>query len=169
MGRIPVARARIAALVVAVAVLAADLGSKAAVRDLVSTNDSVALIPGVLWVTHVGNQGAAFGMMQGLRWFFVGVGVAVLAGVTWFLWRHEVGSRWTALAAGLVAGGAGGNLHDRLLAGRVTDFIDLGWFPVFNLADAAIVVGVAILSYRLLFDGDMGEGELGGPTEGTAP
>lgn len=156
VGGIAVARGRAAALaaLVCAVVVASDLAAKAAVRDLLAPNESVPLIPGVLWLTHVRNTGAAFGMLQGLRWIFILVSVVAVIGIAVHLVRGRTGPWWSAVALGLVAGGSLGNLHDRLLLARVTDFIDFRWFPVFNIADSAISVGVTVLVIALLFAGD---------------
>lgn len=151
VGGIPVGRARLAVSAVAAGVLAADLASKAAVRSLLTPLESAELIPGVLWITRVGNQGAAFGIMQGTQWLFNIVSIGVIIGVAWFTLTGRARSWWTVAALGLLAGGSAGNLYDRLTVGTVTDFVDLRWFPVFNVADSAIVVGTAIVVVLTLF------------------
>lgn len=97
------------------------------------------------------NTGTAFSLGDGLN---VGPFIAVLAlaVVAYILWSGHTATRWGALAAGLVAGGAVGNLIDRafrrgdgLFGGGVVDFLDLQWWPVFNVADACIVVGAILL------------------------
>lgn len=154
-------RARLAVAVATAGVLAADLATKAAVRANLAPYESVPVIPGVLWVTHVRNEGAAFGMLQGGRWLFVAIAVGVIVGVTWYLSTRSVSSPWMVGALALVAGGSLGNVYDRVLAGKVTDFVDLGWFPVFNVADSAVVVGTGILVVWTLFsrEPEGGDGE----------
>lgn len=133
-------------------VLAADQLSKALVRASFDVGESVPVVEGALWLTRVQNAGAAFGVLTGQRWVFVAIGLGVLAGVAWALARLRP-LHWVARAAlALVAGGALGNLIDRVAFGTVTDFIDLGWFPVFNLADVALDVGVAAIVLWLLLD-----------------
>ena len=93
------------------------------------------------------NSGAAFSLGTGFPWLFVALGVVMLTGMAVVVVRAEL-PRWPTVALGLVAGGALGNLVDRLLRshdGAVVDFIDLQWWPVFNVADAAISVGVLLL------------------------
>ncbi|MBA4370435.1 MAG: signal peptidase II [Coriobacteriaceae bacterium] len=152
MGRVAVAGGRPGWLFLAVAVsaLLLDQVSKAVVRASLVPMDSKPLIPGVLYLTHVRNPGAAFGMIPGGRWLFVATSLAVLAGIAVYWFRSEP-DRFTGLALGLVTGGAVGNLYDRLAVGRVTDFFDVRVFPVFNIADAAIFIGVVLLLWRLLF------------------
>ena len=93
------------------------------------------------------NKGGAFSLGTGSTWFFVIAAVVVVAGVLVFA-RRLLSSRLAVVAMGLVLGGALGNLGDRLFrdtGGAVIDFVDLQWWPVFNVADAAIVVGGVLL------------------------
>ena len=93
------------------------------------------------------NTGAAFSLGTGFPWLFVVLGVIVLAVLGVLAFRTRL-SRGATVALGLVAGGAVGNLADRIFRGHggaVVDFIDLQWWPVFNLADAAICIGVVLI------------------------
>ncbi|MBW3537682.1 MAG: signal peptidase II [Actinobacteria bacterium] len=93
------------------------------------------------------NTGAAFSLGTGFPWLFVALGALVLCVLGVLAFRARL-SRGTAVALGLVAGGAVGNLFDRVVRGHdgaVVDFIDLQWWPVFNLADASICIGVVAL------------------------
>lgn len=112
--------------------------------------DPVDLIPGVLTLRFTENSGGAFSIGRSAPWFFVGVTAIVSIVIVVTSFRHT--SRWVAVALGLVLGGALGNLTDRAirapgLRGRVVDFIDLHVWPVFNLADSAIVVGAILLAW----------------------
>lgn len=124
-----------------------DQAVKAAVRASLDPGDTVALIDGILHITYVRNMGAAFGLMPGQRSLFMATGIVVAVGaVAYMLWaRPKMG--WLVASIGLIAAGATGNLIDRSLTGRVTDFIDVfgDVFPVFNVADSAIVIGVGML------------------------
>lgn len=104
----------------------------------------------VLWgavtlrVTY--NSGGAFGVLQGIPGFFLVATVVVVAVIV--VWARQLDERAWAVPLGLVLGGGVGNLIDRIFrdpGGRVVDFIDLHWWPVFNLADASIVVGVGVV------------------------
>ena len=104
--------------------------------------------------TYVENRGAAFGLLQDQTAFFVLVGVIVI-GVIAASYRYLPRSGFMLhLALGLQLGGAIGNLIDRVRQGYVVDFVDFGyqsnWWPVFNVADSAIVVGVALLALNAL-------------------
>ena len=93
------------------------------------------------------NSGAAFSLGTGFPWLFVALGVLVLGALALLVWRADLG-RGPAASLGLVSGGAIGNLVDRVFRdhdGAVVDFIDLQWWPVFNVADASICVGVVLL------------------------
>ncbi len=138
----------------ALLVLLVDQASKVAVRANLSLGESVPLLDGVLNLTYVRNVGAAFGLFPGRLPFFIAVALGVLGGIAWVWWVLRPSSRWVTVALGLVAGGATGNLIDRLAAGWVTDFFDVGWWPVFNVADIALDIGVVILLVWILFSGD---------------
>lgn len=142
-----------------VGVLIADQVTKALVRAKLTVGASVPFIDGFMDLTHVRNTGAAFGLFPGGVPVFVGISTVVLAGIVWVWWRIKPRSTWAVLALGLVAGGALGNLIDRVTAGRVTDFFDVGWWPVFNVADIALDVGVTLLLVWLLFSREMNEAD----------
>ncbi|MCL4079084.1 MAG: signal peptidase II [Anaerosomatales bacterium] len=142
------------------AVLAVDQASKAAVRHWLPLGASVPVIDGALDLTHVRNTGAAFGLFPGAMAWFMLSAVIVLAGIAFVWWRHAPRDPWTVVALGLIAGGAAGNLIDRAFLGGVTDFFDVRVWPVFNVADVGLDIGVAIVVIRLLFGG---EREGGGP------
>ncbi len=109
---------------------------------------------GFFRIIHTHNTGAAFGLFQGQSFaltIVALVGVAALLAYALFFYRHFplLDNRLSKVALGLVLGGTAGNLIDRLRFGYVTDFIDVGIWPTFNIADSAIVVGVIILAYSL--------------------
>ncbi|MRS12489.1 MAG: signal peptidase II [Actinobacteria bacterium] len=135
-----------------IAIVAADQYTKSFVRAAFDLGESRALIPGLLWLTRVKNTGAAFGMLKGQTWLLVGVAFAVLAAVAFVAVKIRPRGVFAQFALGMVTAGAIGNLIDRLSAGGVTDFFDLGWFPVFNVADISLDVGAVLLVWWLLFD-----------------
>jgi signal peptidase II len=96
-------------------------------------------------IVHWQNSGAAFGSFQGGNAVFTVLAVLVIAAILYYYPRVDPQDWTLRLAMGLQLGGAAGNLIDRLKMGRVTDFISVGSFPVFNVADSAITVGVAVL------------------------
>lgn len=106
---------------------------------------------GLAWLSpyarlvHWYNSGAAFGIFQNGNLVFTVLAFIVIGAIIYY-YPHAEPNDWTLkLAMGLQLGGALGNLIDRLMMGRVTDFISVGSFPVFNIADASISVGVAVL------------------------
>jgi len=109
-------------------------------------------------LTHVTNTGAAFGMFRDHGTLFAIVAILVVVGIVVFYRYLPTNQVWLRVSLGLQLGGALGNLLDRVRLGSVIDFIDFKIWPVFNLADTAIVVGVAILAFYLLFT-EQEEGE----------
>lgn len=105
---------------------------------------------GVLRFTYVENEGAAFGMLSDQRWIFMVLSVMAIAGMLLYLWKWPPDSAWACVAIALIAGGGVGNMIDRVRLGYVVDFIDFYPFPtlwvwVFNVADACVCVGGAVL------------------------
>jgi signal peptidase II len=94
---------------------------------------------------HIQNQGASFGMFQNGNAFFIVLTILIVGGILYFVSKMEDDNNWMWAAGGIYLGGAVGNLIDRLLFGAVTDFISVGTFYIFNIADASINVGVAML------------------------
>jgi signal peptidase II len=135
--------ARAAATVLAV--IAADQLTKHLVRASVDRGRSVNVFFG-LDISNTRNRGVAFGALEG-KGAVVGVliALALVALLVWF--ALNAGRAWLWLPVGLLLGGAVGNLIDRAREGAVTDFIDFSFWPAFNLADSAIVVGVLALLY----------------------
>jgi signal peptidase II len=107
---------------------------------------------------HTENTGAAFGMFQNRAWVFGAIAIVVSIAITYYTWFLPIGQKLVRLALGLQLGGALGNLLDRLLhpQSAVTDFLHFHYqnfsFPIFNLADAFISVGVAVLLLSMLFE-----------------
>lgn len=138
------------------AVIALDQWTKALARTYLLGSDgrgprSIPLVGDYVRLTYVENRGAAFGLLQDQTTFFILVGVVVV-GVIIASYRQIKEPGWTLnLALGLQMGGALGNLFDRVRYGYVVDFFDLTVWPVFNVADSAICVGVALLAWNLLF------------------
>jgi signal peptidase II len=96
-------------------------------------------------IVHWSNSGAAFGTFQNGNTVFTILAIVVIGAILYYYPRVEAGDWTLRLAMGMQLGGATGNLIDRLLMQRVTDFIAVGNFPVFNVADASISVGVVVL------------------------
>jgi signal peptidase II len=140
-------------------VFAIDRVTKSIIEARVSTFDVHRVIPGFFDIVHSQNSGVAFGLMNesNSAWrtvVLVVFSAAALLLVAGLLWRASRLDRWTAAGLALVLGGAAGNLFDRILWGRVTDFLEfylgaLHW-PTFNVADSCIVIGSGLLLLELL-------------------
>lgn len=135
-------------------VFIADQATKAWVRSHLPIGEPVPVIGDILQLVHWQNPGAAFGLFRGATTYLVLVAVACL-GIALYLAPRFGAWHWTApLSLGLLAGGAFGNLIDRLRYGAVIDFISLKYFPpIFNVADSAIVAGSIIMAVFLIAGG----------------
>ena len=141
------------------AVVGLDQAAKALVRSALALHDSVVVIPGFLDFTHVRNTGAAFGLLNAVDLPFkpvilTGIALTALAAIGLFAARTASRDWPSRIGLAFVIGGAVGNLIDRITMGFVLDFIDVYWrgwhFWVFNVADAAITVGAALLILDML-------------------
>ena len=146
---------------IALLIVILDRASKWIVAKDISLHDSIQLIPHVFYLTHEENRGAAFGLFaQSPSQWKIGMlilfSIVALIVVLALLWRSGHAMTATGVGLSLILGGAVGNLWDRLLNGRVVDFLlvyigSYQW-PAFNVADSAIVVGAGLLVYEILFD-----------------
>ncbi len=132
------------AFATAVAVFVVDQGTKVVVERTMGVGESIALVPGFLSLTHIKNDGGAFGILGGSQLLLL-VGSAVAVGVVLWMLLSGLTSGATTYGCGLILGGAAGNLLDRLTAGEVTDYVHFSFWYVFNAADAAITIGVGLL------------------------
>ena len=131
-------------ILVAVLVIVIDQYTKYLVKTQFMPNESRILIPHALWLTYVQNQHGAFGLFGSHPLVLAALACIVL--ISFFIWyRQERGGWGTHVAFALILGGAVGNIADRIRLGYVVDFFDLRWFPVFNVADSCITIGVVIL------------------------
>lgn len=145
-------RQYVALVSLAALVFAVDQGTKALVRARLA-GGPVRLPGGFVSLDFTRNTGAAFSLFPSGGLLLAIVGGVVCVGILLLYPRVAHGSPGVRLALGLVLGGALGNLADRVRMGYVTDFIDLHWWPVFNLADSSIFIGVLLLLlYPLLRD-----------------
>jgi signal peptidase II len=144
---------------IAVVIVVLDQVTKALVRSQFELYDGVPIVPGFFNLTRVHNTGAAFGMLNSMDFPFKTAVLAVVAAVALtglaFFASTLPAMQWLSrLGIALIIGGAAGNLVDRLTLGYVTDFVDLYWqgwhFWAFNVADAAITVGVALMVLEML-------------------
>ena len=114
---------------------------------------TVPIWKGVFSLTYVENRGAAFGILQNKRWFLVALPLAIIAAIVIYLITHREDSLLSKICLAVILGGAIGNLLDRILFGYVVDMFQLVFidFPVFNVADTAVVCGTILLAIQILF------------------
>ena len=133
---------------VALLIFAVDQATKWLIVKKMELGQSISVIDQVFYITSHRNRGAAFGILQDQRYFFIIITIIVVGAVIYYLQKHAHDTLLkTALA--LVLGGAVGNFIDRLLHGEVVDFLDVKIgsydFPIFNVADSALVIGVGLI------------------------
>lgn len=136
--------------VLPLAVVILDQFSKYIVVENMALGESIPVIEEVFHLTYILNPGAAFGMFAHNRLFFIAIAVVVIGIIIWAR-REILASPWEVKAGcGLFLGGAIGNLIDRARQGLVIDFFDFRIWPVFNIADIAICIGVGLIIWNLL-------------------
>jgi len=153
-------RARSLHFILALLVVLLDRWTKRIVATRIAMYSHIQVIPGFFRLTHTENTGAAFSLFADSpsHWktaLLIGFSVIAMLIVSVLLWKQARALTTTGIALSLILGGAVGNLWDRVASGRVVDFL-LFYFkqyqwPVFNLADSAIVVGAALLVIEILF------------------
>jgi signal peptidase II len=146
-------------LTIALVVVVLDQITKALIRPALTLHDSIEVIPGFLDLTRVHNTGAAFGMLNSVEFPFKTVVLSLVAlvalgGVAWYAATVPLSDRLARVGIAGVLGGAVGNLIDRATTGYVLDFVDAYWngwhFWAFNVADAAITLGVILMILDIL-------------------
>ena len=129
----------------ATTVIALDQLTKGIVRTFLDRGESWPAGDFLIHIHYVTNTGAAFGILEDQTVFLTLMAFIGLAAI-YLYYRYPPFDHFVApIAIGMMLGGALGNLIDRVRLGRVTDFIDLGWWPAFNIADSSISVGIAVI------------------------
>ncbi len=137
-------------------VIILDQLSKFYITSTLEIGQSVTVVDNFLYITYVRNPGAAFGVLPYQTVFLIVITVIVAVLVFYFYRILSDDHKWLRIGLALQLGGALGNLIDRIGGGYVIDFIDVTvWPPVFNLADAAIVIGIGIFLIAFLRDPDL--------------
>lgn len=115
---------------------------------------SVPIIEGVIHLTYVENEGAAFGILSNHRWVFIAVSAITIIAFTLYLYLGHAENRLYAVSLSLISAGGIGNMIDRVALGYVVDFIDFALidFAVFNVADSFVCIGAGILILALILD-----------------
>ena len=134
-----------------IVLLIGDQASKYWARTVLYQQSSIQVIPHILRFTYVENRGAAFGMLQGQKIFFV-IMTFLLIGLFFVYLKKTNTNKWMKWTASIIIAGAIGNLIDRVLLGYVVDFIDfhIVWRHVFNVADIYVVGGTLLLALQIL-------------------
>ena len=135
---------RVLFALIALAVLAADRVTKSLVEAKVPYGTEVAAIGQWVGITNVHNSGAAFGFAPAGTGLFTVASAVVAVGIVVYVARHP-GDLLTDVVLGLIMGGTVGNGYDRFMFGTVTDFVNVHFWPVFNIADSAVSIGVVAL------------------------
>ena len=140
----------------ALSIIVIDQFIKQLVHILMRLGQSVVLIDNLVKITYVRNTGAAFSLFVGFSPYLAAVGVLVVIAVILIHHRVPPRRRWVQASLAFILGGSVGNLLDRLFRGYVIDYIDFGFWPVFNFADVMINVG-AILFILYFFEEEVEE------------
>ena len=140
--------------IIALVVFVLDQATKWVVVKNMELGQSIPIIEGVFHFTSHRNRGAAFGILQDQRWFFIVITLLVVGGIIYYLRSLGKDNPRVSLALSLILGGAVGNFLDRLLFGEVVDFLDFTLinYPIFNIADSAIVIGVGLMIWDTILE-----------------
>lgn len=137
-------------LTISMAVFAIDRLAKLMVSASLVSGQSVPVAPGIFHLTLVHNTGAAFGLMQDGRIFFIIVSILAVIFSIQYIWKNRDAGLISLMAFGLITGGALGNLFDRIKYTYVIDFLDFRIWPVFNIADSCITIGAVLLAWLIM-------------------
>ena len=144
--------------VAAAVIIVLDVLTKWLVSHFMVLHQSIPVLGDFGRLTYIRNPGAAFGLFSGSRVSFILISVVAIAIILSLLAREHYRGRLSMVALGMILGGAVGNLVDRIRLGEVVDFIDLGFgatrWPVFNVADMGVTIGVCILAVALYRRGE---------------
>lgn len=142
---------------IALIIFLIDQGVKYLVATRMGLYEQIPVIGNFFLITSHRNRGAAFGILEGQRWLFIVITIVVVIGIVWYLRKTvKAGQKLLPVALSLVLGGAVGNFLDRAISGEVVDFAQFNFgsytFPIFNVADSAIVIGVALIILDTLLE-----------------
>lgn len=151
---------------IALIVIAIDQWTKWLVVKKMEIGESIEIIKNFLYITSHRNRGAAWGILQGQMWLFYIITVIVIIAIIYYIQKMAKNQKLLGVALGLILGGAIGNFIDRLHAQEVVDFINtyiFGYdFPVFNIADSALVVGVILFILQMILEERKAKGKANG-------
>lgn len=142
--------------VIAVVMIVIDQWTKYLVIENMTIGESIPVIENIFYLTSHRNPGAAWGILQGQMWFFYIITLIVVGIIIYYIEHYAKTNRLLGVSLGLVLGGAIGNLIDRVRFQEVVDFVDVYIFsydyPIFNVADSSLVVGVILIGIITLFE-----------------
>lgn len=136
-------------IIISIILLCIDQISKLLVVNLLTKTDSITIIKNFFHLTYINNDGAAFSILVGKRIFLILIAVLVIVMLISYIKKNNIQNKLELVSISLIIGGSLGNLMDRVVRGYVIDFLDFKIFnynfPIFNLADTFIVIGVFLL------------------------
>mgnify|MGYP002288765285 FL=1 len=136
-------------IIISIILLCIDQISKLLVVNLLTKTDSITIIKNFFYLTYINNDGAAFSILVGKRIFLILIAVLVIVMLIRYIKKNNIQNKLELVSISLIIGGSLGNLMDRVVRGYVIDFLDFKIFnynfPIFNLADTFIVIGVILL------------------------
>jgi signal peptidase II len=142
--------------VIALFVIAVDQITKWLIVKNMEFGESIEVIKDFFYITSHRNQGAAWGILQGQMWFFYVITAVVIIGLIYYIQKMGRQSVLLGISLGLMLGGAIGNFIDRIVRKEVVDFINTYIFsynfPIFNIADSALTIGVALMIVYMLLE-----------------
>ena len=136
--------------VLTIAVIICDQLTKYVVRETIPLYETFIEV-GIFSIVHGQNTGSAFGLFAGFTNFLIIASLIGLALILYFFVKQASANLFVRIAVGLIVGGAVGNLIDRVKDGFVVDFISVGWWPAFNVADSAISIGMTVMVLVMIF------------------
>ncbi|RIW36341.1 lipoprotein signal peptidase [Bacillus salacetis] len=141
---------------IALVVIALDQFTKWLIVQRMTEGQSITVIDNFLYITSHRNQGAAWGILQGQMWFFYIITIGVIIGIVYYLEKYAKGNKLFSMSLALLLGGAIGNFIDRVFRKEVVDFLNTFIiqydFPIFNIADASLTIGVGLLIINMLME-----------------
>lgn len=142
--------------IIALIIIGIDQLTKSIVVRSMEIGESISIIDGFFYLTSHRNSGAAWGILQGKMLFFYIVTIIVIIGVVYYMNKYAKDDKWLALGLSFILGGAIGNFIDRLFYQEVVDFLDFYIFnynfPIFNIADSALTLGVIFFIIATIID-----------------
>jgi len=138
-------------LLLTLTIIIVDQWTKYYIEDTMTLGMSIPIVPNIFHITYILNPGAAFGILEHQTELLIFIALIMIAALIYFYNRIPRTLKLLHFGLGLLAGGSLGNVIDRVRTGYVVDFFDFRIWPVFNIADIAIVCGVSAIIWTLLF------------------